>query len=49
MGVPGLFGWLRKKYPLIVRPASAVLESHQEFGNDLCDNLYIGESYDSLA
>lgn len=42
MGVPGLFGWLRKKYPLIVRPASAAVESHEDLANSLCDNLYIG-------
>ncbi|BDA50364.1 5'-3' exoribonuclease 2 [Coccomyxa sp. Obi] len=41
MGVPGLFGWLRKKYPLIVRPSSAALENHQGSANGLCDNLYI--------
>ncbi len=45
MGVPGLFGWLRKKYPLIVRPASAAAESHENLENSLCDNLYIGELY----
>ena len=41
MGVPGLFGWLRKKYPLIVRTATETESSH---GDDkcVCDNLYIG-------
>ncbi|EIE22896.1 single-stranded RNA 5, partial [Coccomyxa subellipsoidea C-169] len=41
MGVPGLFGWLRKKYPLIVRPASAGAEEIQGDGDSFCDNLYI--------
>lgn len=48
MGVPGLFGWLRRKYPEIVAPAPEKdPEPNGSGGPDLdateCDNLYIGE------
>lgn len=43
MGVPGLFAWLRRKYPLIVDESAQA--SGKDARNDddrVCHNLYIG-------
>ncbi|KAK9824293.1 hypothetical protein WJX72_009218 [[Myrmecia] bisecta] len=43
MGVPGLFAWLRRKYPLIVESCTASTDQEYEYGQveSDCDNLYV--------
>ena len=52
MGVPGLFGWLRRKYPEIVAPAPDKAEPSGPDGPDTeataCDNLYIGAFHSKI-
>lgn len=42
MGVPGLFAWLRRKYPLIVQQIDRAEDGLRD-DEQACDNLYIGE------
>jgi len=46
MGVPGLFSWLRRKYPEVVAPAPDKADpcgpGGPDIGDTACDNLYIG-------
>lgn len=46
MGVPGLFAWLRRKYPLIVdenATTSGTQQIEHEEDDRVCHNLYIGQ------
>lgn len=43
MGVPGLFAWLRRKYPLIIdESAKASGTDSRDEDDRVCHNLYIG-------
>ena len=45
MGVPGLFAWLRRKYPQIIDESAKTTGSNSGEGDDrVCHNLYIGRS-----
>lgn len=45
MGVPGLFAWLRRKYPLIIDESANASEADGRDDDDrVCHNLYIGQS-----
>ena len=43
MGVPGLFAWLRRRYPLIVQQIDKAEAGPSGDDEQACDNLYIGE------
>lgn len=42
MGVPGLFAWLRRKYPQIVEDSAKDTGRDEDAEDNSCDNLCIG-------